>query len=268
MKFFKTHLALILPLFFMGFAFECILIINQSIRHYEQSFTKDYNIIIVSKEELKTEKLRLSLPQVLSLREIDSKQLLDRVRNDISANNLLVLEKTLPKFYSMKLDYLPSQDELNEIKQRLSSIAGIVKVEVFAKTYDNVYSLLKLVKSVLWLFLFIIILLSLVLFLKQMRIWLYEHSERIEIMSLFGAAFWFRSLMLYRIVLIDSLISSILLFVFFKYFFSLDFITNTFLMLNIQVLDINFLLHISIIFTAIILVSLLCVNYVMFKVRK
>ncbi|WP_297191918.1 FtsX-like permease family protein [uncultured Campylobacter sp.] len=268
MKFFRTHLSLILPLFFMTFAFECILIINQTVKHYEQSFNEDYNIIIVSKDELRKEKLQAQLPQIFSLRQIDSKYLLERVKNDISQNNLVLLEKSLPKFYSLKLDYLPHQSELNEIKQKLSSMSGISKVEVFAKTYDNVYTLLNLVKSILWLFLFIIILLSLVLFLKQMRIWLYEHTERIEIMCLFGAAFWFRSLILYKIVIFDCFVACALLFACFEYVFSLDFIANTFLSLNMQVLDINFLLHISIIFTVTIIVSLLCVNSVMFKVKK
>lgn len=103
---------------------------------------------------------------------LDPKDLIDRLKNDISDKNLKVLRDSLPKFYSIKLDYLPTQNELNTIKNQLLSIPSISKVETFAKTHDKVYSLLVLMKFVFWLFLFIIILLSFVLFLKQMRIWL------------------------------------------------------------------------------------------------
>ncbi|ELZ1689473.1 cell division protein FtsX, partial [Campylobacter jejuni] len=36
MKFFKTHLSLILPLLFMMFAFEFILVTNATLKHYEE----------------------------------------------------------------------------------------------------------------------------------------------------------------------------------------------------------------------------------------
>ncbi len=52
MKFFKTHLSLILSLLFMMFAFEFILITNATLKHYEELVNKDYNIIVVSKTEL------------------------------------------------------------------------------------------------------------------------------------------------------------------------------------------------------------------------
>ena len=268
MKFFKTHLGLIFPIFFMMFAFECILIVNQSVRSYEQAFNQDYNIIIASTKELSKESLSSTVPQIFSLKQIEVKDLLKKLQNDISASNFEALEKSLPKFYSIKLDYLPNQDELDLIKTKLSTSPNITKVEVFAKTYDNVYTLLDLIKSILWIFLFIIIILSLVLFLKQMRLWLYEHKQRIEIMCLFGAPFWFRSLILYKIVLFDCIISALFLFVFFEYVCSLDFIKDVLLSINVQSADINFLLHISIIFTATVFVSLLCVNSVMFRVKK
>ncbi len=52
MKFFKTHLSLILPLLFMMFAFEFILVTNATLKHYEELVNKDYNIIVVRKLNL------------------------------------------------------------------------------------------------------------------------------------------------------------------------------------------------------------------------
>lgn len=44
---------------------------------------------------------------------------------------------------------------------------------------------------------------------KQMRIWLLEHKERMDIMTLFGAPFWMKSALLYRLAIVDSFLSTI-----------------------------------------------------------
>lgn len=268
MRFFKTHLGLILPLLFMMFAFEFILIINQTIKHYEEILNKDYNIIVASSAELKFTTLKIQLDSLASVDKIEVKSLVERLKNDISATNLTTLQKSLPNFYSLKLENLPTQADLNEIKDKLSKLPTILRVETFAKTYDKVYILLSLIKFVLWFFLFIIILLSFVLFFKQMKIWLFEHRQRVEIMCLFGAPFWFRSLMLYKIVFTDCLIAYGVLLVFFTQIYSLDSIKSALSGVDIILPDINFFLHLSIVFLFTLCISLLCVNSVMFKVKR
>ncbi|AXP08260.1 FtsX-like permease family protein [Campylobacter hepaticus] len=267
MKFFKTHLSLILPLLFMMFAFEFILITNAALKHYEEIISKDYNIIVVSKIELDQNVLKSKIPFFAKLELLDPKHLIERLKNDISEKNLKVLQDSIPKFYTLQLDSLPNQNELNSIKKHLLDIVGVTKVETFSKTHDKIYSLLILVKFIFWLFLCIIILLAFILFLKQMRIWLYEHTDRIEIMCLFGAPFWFRSFMLYKIVVIDCLLAFIFLLVFFTQLFDL-YIKEYFKIIDIVFPPINFILHLSLIFLATLLVCLLCVNWVMFKVKR
>ncbi|TQR41014.1 cell division protein FtsX [Campylobacter sp. MIT 12-8780] len=268
MKSFKTHLGLILPLLFMMFAFEFILIINQTVKHYESLLNKDYSIIIASSKELSQTSVQNQIPSLQTLQSLDTKSFMQRLKNDVSASNLAALERSLPHFYSLKLNHLPTQSELKELKDKLSKMPNVIRVEAFAKTYDKIYSLLVLIKFVFWLFLFIIILLSFVLFLKQMRIWLFEHTERVEIMCLFGAPFWFRSFMLYRVVLFDCFIAFLILLVFFTQIFSLGFIQSALNAVDISLPKMNFILHLSIIFALSLLVSLLCVNSVMFKVKK
>ncbi|MBM0636607.1 ABC transporter permease [Campylobacter sp. VicNov18] len=268
MKFFKTHLSLILPLLFMMFAFEFILITNATLKHYEELANKDYNIIIVSKIELDQNILKSKIPFFSKLESLDPKNLIERLKNDISEKNLKVLKDSLPKFYSLKLQTLPNQNELNSIKSHLLNIVGITKVETFSKTHEKIYSLLILVKLIFWLFLCIIILLAFILFLKQMRIWLYEHTERIEIMCLFGAPFWFRSFMLYKIVVVDCFIAFVILLAFFTQIFDLYIIEENFKILDIVLPPINFVLHLSLIFLVTLLICLLCVNSVMFRVKK
>lgn len=268
MKSFKTHLSLILPLLFMMLAFEFILIINASINHYEKLLNKDYNIIIASTNELNLQALKPYVPNISSLNALSVDSMLERLKNDISSANLANLQKSLPKFYSLKLESFPSQNELTSIKTNLSKLASIVKIESFSKTYDKVHSLLVFIQFVLGFFLFIIILLSFVLFLKQMKIWLFEHTERVEIMCLFGAPFWFRSLMLAKTVFLDCFIAFLILLLFFTQIYELDFVKALLSSLELSLPPINFVLQLSLIFALTLAISLFCVNVVMFRVKR
>ncbi|TQR33773.1 cell division protein FtsX [Campylobacter sp. MIT 99-7217] len=268
MKSFKTHLSLIFPLVFIMFAFEFILVINATIRHYEELLNKDYNIIIASSSTLDEVNLKTRIPDLASIVSLDAKSMIQRLKNDVSARNLSALEKSLPQFYSLKLSSLPSQKDLEQIKQKLTQIPSVLKVETFSKTYDKVYTLLVLVEFVLWLFSFIIIALSFTLFLKQMKIWLFEHIQRVQILCLFGAPFWFRSFMLYKIVFVDCLVAFLLVLAFFTQVYSLDILMQSLEKVDIILPKINFLMHLGLIFAFVLCVSLLCVNSVMFKVKR
>lgn len=94
MKFFKTHLSLILPLLFMMFAFEFILLTNATLRHYEELVNKDYNIIVASSAELDKNVIKTKLSSFSSLEPLDPKDLIDRLKNDIS-------DKKFKKFYEI-----------------------------------------------------------------------------------------------------------------------------------------------------------------------
>lgn len=268
MKTFKTHLSLILPLLFLMFAFEFLLIINQTLKHYESLLNERYSIIIASTTAQEQNKLKAQIPSISAVQSVDVKEFMGKLKGNLSASNLATLEKNLPKFYKISLNHFPTQSELNDIKTKLTKVAGISKVEVFIKTYDQIYTLLNLMKFVFWFFLLIIITLSVVLFFKQMRIWLYEHTERVEIMCLFGAPFWFRSFMLYKIVFVDCFIAFLLLLVFFTQIFSLEFIQKSLNSAGISLPDMNFIVHLVLIFIITLLLSLLCVNSVMFKVKR
>ena len=74
MKFFKTHLSLILPLLFMMFAFEFILITNATLKHYEELVNKDYNIIVVSKTELDQNVVKTKVPSGVEKASINNLQ--------------------------------------------------------------------------------------------------------------------------------------------------------------------------------------------------
>ena len=74
---------------------------------------------------------------------------------------------------------------------------------------------MQLIKNISAIFSGLIGLIGLMLIAKQMRIWLYEHKERIEIMTLLGAPSWLKSGALYKNALFDSFIATVLVAVFY-----------------------------------------------------
>lgn len=268
MRAFKNHLSLILPLFIMMFCFEILNITTKSIRHYEEMLSKDYNIIIVSKGVLNPNEIKEKIPFFDSLEPLNPGAILARLKDDISKKNLAVLKASLPKFYTLKLNKLLGIVELRNVKTKLLDFKRIQKVETFAKAHDKIYKLLRLIRLVLYFFLGTTIVLSFILFLKQMKIWLYEHTDRLEIMCLFGAPFWFRAVMLYKVILIDCVVAFLLALIIFSRFYDLAFIQNYLQDLSINLPQISYLHNLVMIFFAILLICFLCVNAVMFKVRK
>lgn len=264
----KNHILLIFPLFFMMLAFEFILLTNASIKHYEGLLNENYNIIIASTIEQNEAKLKGKIKNLKSIESIDISEFLSRLKDNLSATNLEKLQKSLPKFYSIKLENFPSQSELENIKESLAKSEGITRVEAFVKTQEKLNTLLSFIKFSLFIFLLIIAALSLMLFLKQMKIWLFEHTERVEIMLLFGAPFWFRSMMLFRMVVFDCVICLVLLLVFFTQIYSLDIVQESLEIAGLSLPSVNFFLHLPLVFFVVLFISLICVNSVMFRVKR
>lgn len=131
MKSFKNHLSLIFALMVMMFAFEFLIITNKTIEHYEKLLNKDYNIILVGKTHLDKKSIEDQVSHFQSLEILNPNEMIDRLKNDISAKNIEVLKATLPKFYTLKLNKLLSEDELNTLKDKLLKNPSITRVETF-----------------------------------------------------------------------------------------------------------------------------------------
>ncbi len=209
MKSLKNHLSVILSLFVLFFSVEFSVTLHKVIENQNQRLISNYSIVIVSNRRLTLSDLKSNVKEIDSLKAISSKNILDRLKNDMSSKNLALLKIALPYFYSAKLNSLPSKSRLNAIKKILKSQKQITKVEVFTKTYQNIFQIFQMLQIVTYIFSVIIVLISILLLFKQIRIWILEHEEKIKIMGYFGATYWMKSTFLYRLVLIDSIISSI-----------------------------------------------------------
>ena len=217
MKSFKNHLSVIIPLVALLAGIEFILSANRALSEYENMMNKDYTIIIVSQNELNATDVKPLVYTFEWLEPLSSKSVLEKLSKDISAKNIAVLQEALPKFYSLRLNAFPSTQYMSEIKDKIAKIAGVSRVETVSKTHDKIYKIMQLIKNISAIFSGLIGLIGLMLIAKQMRIWLYEHKERIEIMTLLGAPSWLKSGALYKTALFDSFIATVFTVVFYAF---------------------------------------------------
>ena len=268
MRSFKSHISVIFPLVILLFAIEFSLMLGKFVSDYEFKMTSDYNIIIVSEIELNENMLIPIIPTFASLTTLDANLILNRLKNDISAKNISVLKSILPKFYSLKLTNFPSKDAMVNIKANLSKIQGVKRVETFSKTHDQVYNMLILSKNIAVYFAILVGLLALVLVFKQMRIWLYEHKRRVEIMTLFGAPYWLKSAMLYKLSIIDSIIATTLVVIFYAIFPALPSFKSAIFAVGFDQPNLNLLSDATILFGVSIGLSVIAVSLVMLLSRR
>lgn len=206
----KNHLSLIIPLVALLFALESILLVNRTLNDYQSKLGKNYAIILASKKELSLEILRNKITEAQTLKPIDTQIVLDRLKNNISQANLILLKKSLPYFYSLTLNTYPSDARLIAIQKTLESFEEIIRIETFTKSHNQIYQLLLIINGSVIIFSSFIALISLLLMFKQIEIWKFQHIERMEIMTLFGAPLWMRSQILFRIACIDTILATLI----------------------------------------------------------
>ncbi len=184
--------------------------LDRSIKSYENNLADKYSIVVVSKDKIDQNDIKKKIPFIDSIKEIKKDKYIDRLKDDMSRADLAYLKSTLPTFYSVKLIKLPKDNELKIIASSIESYKKVQKVETFKQTFNKFHQFLKFFKSASFVFTIFIFFIALLLILKQMEIWTLEHKNRMYVMGLFGAPYWMKSASLYKSVVIDALIASIL----------------------------------------------------------
>ncbi len=210
MKSLRNHISVIVPLFVLLFSIQFAFLTSKIVNEYSLKLTQDYSIVVVAPKTLSQAVIKSRVNGIKSIEEISSKKILDRLKGNISSKNISLLKNSLPKFYSVKLTSFPTEKEIKRIREELLDSGLVTKVETFLKTHNKVYKMFQALKNTALVFSILILLISVLLMFKQMNIWLLEHRERMAVMTLFGAPFWMKSAVLYRLVIIDSFISTAL----------------------------------------------------------
>ena len=236
MKSFKNHLSLVIALVSILFSIQIFTIAERSIDAYKENLAKNYSLVVVSKKALKKEAVIKKIDLVTKIDEISPDGVIKKLNTNITKRNADLLKLTLPKFYKLKLKYYPSPKELEQVRKKLFQFKSITKVETFENTHHTTYRLLLLFKTVVSVFALCVIVVTVLLIFKELKIWQFQHNERMSIMGLFGAPTWLRSAVLFRLAIVDALLASILSFLIFIYISSDEWVLEQFANIGISVM--------------------------------
>jgi len=199
----KSHFALIAALVSILISIFLFRLFNDILYRYQQNILNNYSIVIVSEKKI----THLDLKEINSIEKIDISKQLNYMKKKFKNIDLSAIK--MPYFYKLKLKTMPSPKRLNEIEEYLKSFPSIKRVLTYSSSQTKIYNLLMLLKITSKLFMVIIAVLGFLLIVKQLEVWKLEHNERMYIMELFGAPFWFRGAALFKIAFIDSILALI-----------------------------------------------------------
>ncbi len=209
MRSIRHHLSLILPLFAILFCIEYLLVFDRITKSYETKLKENYSLILVADKSVKLSELAHCDTLIRKIEPIDAENVLQKIKEDMDRKSLEKIKAIMPVFISIKLRRYADSKRIERLKSELMSITGVRDVHVFEKVHDRLYAMLLFMKTSFIVFSVLIGSISLLLLMKQMTIWQFEHKERMQIMALFGAPVWLRSGVLFRLAIVDALFALI-----------------------------------------------------------
>ncbi|MDD2829129.1 MAG: cell division protein FtsX [Sulfuricurvum sp.] len=211
MKSLKNHISLIIALFTVLASVQIYFAVDRTIAAYETHLKDDYSVIVVSNKTFNPAELKALNSMIDRGEPVSTESVLERLKGEMSQKNIDLLKITLPKFYRLYLNRFPTPKEINQLQKKLEQHPAIERVEGFTQTHDTVYKLMLLFKDVVQIFSIAIAAVTSLLILKEMRLWQFQHAERMSIMALFGAPVWLRSAVLFRLAIVDAIIATLIL---------------------------------------------------------
>ncbi len=197
----KSHITLILALVSIMLSIFLFRVFSEILNKYQQNITDNYSIVIVSSSKIDS----LPIKEIKKIEPININEEIKRLKEKYK--NIDFSNIQMPYFYKLRLNTLPSPKELQTIQQTLKNMPFIKKIMTKSSSQTKIYNLLMLLKLVTKTFMLLIGVLGFLLILKQLEVWKLLHFERMYIMELFGAPFWFKGAALFKIAFLNSLIS-------------------------------------------------------------
>jgi cell division transport system permease protein len=206
MKAFRSLLSFTIPLIAILFSYSIYIVLDKVMISYKQSINNDYTIVVVSSKKQTIDTFESI--NIKTLKSLSKDQIINNLKKNLSSKSIELLYKQLPYFYKVSLLDFPSSKKLQTIKQKIKSIDGILKVEIFSKNHDTIYSILTMTQTIIYALFIIIILFSVLLLSKHIKIWVYENTQRITIMRLHGASNIYCAMPLIKVSILSAIISS------------------------------------------------------------
>jgi len=210
MKSLKSHISLITALFSILITLQLFLSLERVITAYEQRLGDNYGIVVVSDRNLTLPFFQKIDGAVASVEPLSPTRLLRQLQQQAVGTEINLMTLDLPHFYRLRLAHFVTPEAARQLGEKLLHARAISRVETFAQQHDTVYRLLQLFKNVVSVLSAVVILVTSLLIIKEMRLWQFQHRERMNIMALFGAPVWLRSAVLFRLAIVDAVIASLL----------------------------------------------------------
>jgi len=262
MKSIKNHLSLVIALVSILFSIQILVIAERSIDTYKDKLANDYSIVVVSQKALQSSKILEEFSIIEKIVPLSPDGVIKRLDTGMSRKNIELLKLTLPKFYNIKLKYYPSSSEIKVLTEKLLRKSSITKVENYSNSHDSTYKLLLLFKRVITIFSVSMLVVTMLLIVKELRIWQFKHNERMNIMGLFGAPIWMRSAILFRLSIVDALIASLISFILFTFIASDSWVNEQFDYIGIKVTIFDPIYDLLILTTISIVVSIVLASLI------
>jgi len=221
MRFLKNTFTFVVPLTAMLLSFIIYLFASNILENYKIKIANDYSIVIITNTPLIKEKIiKLDNIKVKKIITLDKKSVIDNIKSNLSKASIDLLKKKLPYFYKIKLEVFPTTSQLERIKNILYENKNITKVEIFSKNHNSIYLLLLLLNQISFILFSIILIFSIIIISKQIRIWFCEHHEKITILKLHGASILYSSTNILRYAILSSFVSFLIVSLVFVYLLS------------------------------------------------
>jgi len=189
MKSLKSLFSFVIPLTAMLITFAIFLFTTKVVDDYKLKIANDYSIVVVSKTPLQKDNLNeFANIKVKNIVTLEKDKIISNMKANLSTKSIELLKQKLPHFYKIHLEKYPTTTELNLIKQEISQISSVKKVEIFSKNHNQIYLLLLLIQKILIIVFLVMLIYAVIIISKQIKIWFYEHNERITIMRFHGAS--------------------------------------------------------------------------------
>ncbi len=215
MKFLKNLISFCIPLITMLFALTIFTIVSSAVETYQEKIRNDYSIVIVTKTPLAAGDIAtLGGIDVDQIVPIDRNKIIASFKNRLTQNSLRFLDQRLPYFYQVYLKQFPTTSQLDVIMEELKNKPSVYQIETFSKNHGQIYSLLVLSAKIVFILYVIIALFAILIISKQVKIWFYEHKERIAIMKLHGASLLYSAKPIIVLTFFSSILSSFIVVIF------------------------------------------------------
>lgn len=210
MKHLNSFISFTLPLLVMLVTFTLFLIVNKTVNNYKNNITNDYSIVVISSTPLITID-NLAGIKVKEVKILSREKIIKGLEKNLSDSSLELLNNKLPYFYNIFLEEFPTTLKLEQIRKELTTITNVKRVETFSKNHNELYSVLVLIQNIIKIVFSVVLILSFLLIAKQIKIWFFEHSERIKIIQLHGGSIYYASKPILKLMFATTFFSTLLI---------------------------------------------------------